>query len=78
MQLYVLCHPHLQGGGWENNAYIIEAAGRELLAAEKNGMWLVIGASSPFRRLSCGYAGRSDGWTDLAGNLRMDWEFDQA
>ncbi|EQD53427.1 Glucan 1,4-alpha-glucosidase [mine drainage metagenome] len=78
LQLYVLCHPHLQGGGWENNAYIIEAAGRELLAAEKNGMWLIIGASSPFRRLSCGYAGRSDGWTDLAGNLRMDWEFDQA
>jgi glucoamylase len=22
--------------------------------------------------------GKSDGWTDLAGNLRMDWEFDRA
>ncbi|EQD28490.1 Glucan 1,4-alpha-glucosidase, partial [mine drainage metagenome] len=78
LQLYVLCHPHLQGGGWGNNAYIIEAAGRELLAAEKNGVWMVIGASTPFRRLSCGYVGQSDGGTDLAEHRRMDWEFDRA
>ena len=29
-------------------------------------------------RVSCGYVGRSDGWTDLADNFQMDWEFDQA
>src|SRR6185369_2885978 len=24
---------------------------------------------------SCGYVGSSDGWTDLADNFQMDWEF---
>src|SRR5205085_4084046 len=26
----------------------------------------------------CGFVGRSDGWTDLAENYQMDWEFDAA
>ncbi len=78
LRIYALCSPHLEVGGWGNNAYIVEAAGRHLLTAERRGTWLAIGASVPFSRCSCGYVGRSDGWTDLADNFEMDWEFDQA
>lgn len=78
IHLYVLGAPHLQVGGWGNNAYVLKAAGRQILAAEKQGIWLAIAASLPFARLSCGYVGRSDGWTDLADNFQMDWEFDRA
>jgi glucoamylase len=78
LQLYVLCAPHLDIGGAGNNAYVLEAAGRELLTAEKRGTCLSLAATVPFSRLSCGYVGQSDGWTDLAGNFRMDWQFDQA
>jgi len=78
LRLYVLCAPHLQVGGTGNNAYVLQAAGREILAAEKGGIWVAAAASLPFSRLSCGYVGVSDGWTDLARNFRMDWEFDQA
>lgn len=78
LRMYALCAPHLEVGGWENNAYVIESVGREILAAEKNGTWLALGATVPFRRCSCGYVGQSDGWTDLADNFQMDWEFDQA
>ncbi len=78
LALYVLLAPHLDVAGWENNAYVVELAGRELLVAERNGTWLALGATVPFRRLSCGYVGRSDGWTDLADNYRMDYEFDLA
>ncbi len=78
LRVYVLCAPHLHIGGWGNNAYVVEAAGRQLLAAEKGGTWLIVGADVPFTRLSCGYVGTSDGWTDLASNFQMDWEFDQA
>ncbi len=74
----MLCAPHLQDGGWHNNARVVEIAGRSLLAAEKAGRWLVVGATRPFARLSCGYVGASDGWTDLAGNYQMDWTFDHA
>jgi glucoamylase len=78
LRLYVLCAPHLENGGWGNNAYVFEAAGRLILVAEKQGTWLALGATVPFGRASCGYVGRSDGWTDLAENLQMDWEFDLA
>ena len=78
LSLYVLLAPHLDVAGWGNNGYVIQLAGQELLAAERNGTWLALGATCPFRRLSCGYVGRSDGWTDLSENYLMDYEFDRA
>jgi glucoamylase len=78
LRLYVLCAPHLQVSGWGNNAHVIEVEGRPLLVAEKGGVWLVVGATVPFARCSAGYVGFSDGWTDLAEDHQMDWEFDQA
>ena len=78
LRVYVLCAPHLQGGGRGNNGYVMEVAGRQILAAEKEGRWLALAASVPFAKLSCGYVGASDGWTDLSGNFEMDWEFDRA
>src|ERR1051325_1452598 len=78
LRLYVLCAPHLEVGGWNNNGYVMEIGGRKVLVAEKHGTWLVLGATVPFSRLSCGYVAASDGWTDLADNFQMDWEFDEA
>ncbi|MBI3911857.1 MAG: glucan 1,4-alpha-glucosidase [Armatimonadetes bacterium] len=78
LRVYVLCAPHLGMGGWGNNAYVLQVAGREILMAEKTGTWLALAATAPFARLSCGYVGQSDGWTDLADNFQMNWEFDQA
>jgi glucoamylase len=37
-----------------------------------------MGATVPFSRLSCGYVGASDGWTDLHKDFKMDWEFERA
>jgi glucoamylase len=78
LHAYVLCAPHLNCGGAGNNAYVVQVAGRKVLAAEKAGTWLALGADVPYSRASCGYVGTSDGWTDLADNYRMDWEFDYA
>jgi glucoamylase len=78
LQLYALCAPHLEVGGWGNNGYVAELNGRKILMAQKEGTWLALAATVPFARVSCGYVGRSDGWTDLAGNFQMDWEFDHA
>ena len=78
LQLYVLCAPHLDGGGRKNNAYVVDVGERKILAAERNGFWLALGATVPFSRTSCGYVGYSDGWTDLNEDMKMDWEFDQA
>lgn len=78
LKLYVLCAPHLEAGGWGNNAYIGEVMGQQILMAEKGGRWLVLAATCPFSRLSVGYVGYSDGWTDLADGYQMDYQFDQA
>lgn len=78
LRLYVLCAPHLEIGGAHNNAYVCEVSDRQILVAQKNSTWLALGATIPFARLSCGYVGQSDGWTDIATNYKMDWEFDQA
>ena len=82
--LCALCAHHLAGGGWGNNAYVVEVAGRTILTAEKHATWLALGADVPFSRASCGYVGQSDGWTDLADNFqdglgirpRNRWKFD--
>ena len=78
LRLYALCAPHLEVGGWGNSGYVARVAGRNVLIAERKGTWLALAATVPFSRVSCGYVGRSDGWTDLAGNFQMDWEFDRA
>ncbi len=78
LRLFALCAPHLEGGGAGNTARVVELSGRRLLAATKGGTALALGASVPFRRLSCGFVGQSDGWTDLSENLTLDWEFDSA
>jgi len=78
LRLYALCAPHLEVGGWGNNGYVARVAGRTVLLAERKGTWLALAATVPFSQVSCGYVGRSDGWTDLDGNFQMDWEFGQA
>jgi glucoamylase len=78
LRLYALCAPHIEVGGWGNNGYVVSVAGRTVLIAERKGTWLALGATVPFSRVSCGYVGKSDGWTDLHGNYQMDWEFDHA
>jgi len=78
LKLYVLLAPHLEVGGWNNNGFAKEVAGQKILAAHKGGTWLALGATTRLLKTSCGYVGRSDGWTDLMDNLQMDWQFPNA
>lgn len=78
IKLYALLAPHLGVGGWGNSGEVREIADREVLAAHKNGTWLALGATVPFRQCSCGFVGESDGWTDLKDNFQLDWHFDTA
>ncbi len=78
LHLYVLCAPHLQIGGMHNNGEVVEARGRRFLMAYRDDVYLTIAAGLPFSRLSCGYVGVNDGWTDLSHNFHMDWTYDSA
>ena len=73
LHLYVICAPHLNIGGWHNNGEAVEKKGRRFLTAYRDNVHMVLAASCGFVKLSCGYVGASDGWTDLAHNFKMDW-----
>jgi len=78
LHLYVICAPHLKIGGYHNNAVIEESRGHRWLLAYRDNFFLCLSTLAGFRKLSCGYVGTSDGWTDLSHNLKMDWEYDAA
>ena len=78
LHLYVLCAPHLQIGGWHNNGVALHARGRLALAAYREDKFLTISTTAHFIRLSCGYVGVNDGWTDLSHNFQMDCDYDSA
>jgi glucoamylase len=75
LHLYVLLAPHLCVGGWGNSGYLTKIVGHDFLTANKNGVWLALGATTPFLRTSCGYVGITDGWQDLHSNFKMDYQF---
>ncbi len=78
LKLFALCAPHLEIGGADNHGYVAVANGQRILMAKKGSRWMAMAATVPFSRLSCGYVGASDGWTDLHKDFSMDWEFDRA
>ncbi len=78
LKLYLLCSPHLGGGGFRNNAYVTKLAGHKVLSAHYHNTWMAIASTKHFSKASVGFVGASDGWTDLATHLDMKWQFDSA
>ncbi len=78
LQVYILCAPHLEIGGWHNNAETLDTNAGRILVAYKGATWMALGATAPILRRSCGFVAINDGWTDLRDNLRMDWQYDAA
>ena len=78
LKIYALLAPHLDGGGSGNTGRALDVAGHKMLLAFKNQWSLAMGASCGFSRVSCGFVGASDGWSDLMDKYSMDWEFGSA
>jgi glucoamylase len=75
LQLYVLCAPHLEIGGWHNNAEVLDTKAGRIIVAFKGATWMALGATAPLVRCSCGYVAVNDGWTDLHDNRTLDWQY---
>jgi glucoamylase len=75
LQVYVLCAPHLEIGGWHNNAETLDTKGGPIFIAFKGATWMALGTTAPVVRRSCGFVAVNDGWTDLHDNMRMDWQY---
>jgi glucoamylase len=76
--LYGLLSPHLNNGGNTNTAWAGDHKGVPMLFAQRDGTVLALACSSPFKNMSVGYVGASDGWQDISQHKKMTWFYDSA
>jgi glucoamylase len=77
-QLYALLSPHLANCGYANTGWMGDYKGFPMFFAEHEGVTLALGSSAPWKKLSVGFVGISDGWQDLSQHFEMQWEYDRA
>jgi glucoamylase len=76
--LYSLLAPHLANAGYGNTAWCGHYKGFPMLFAQRDGMALAVACSAPWRKMSVGFVGVSDGWQDLSQHYQMTWEYTRA
>jgi glucoamylase len=77
-RLYALLSPHLANQGAGNTGWTGEYKGVPMLFAERSGSALALACSVPWRKLSVGFVGESDGWQDLMAHGELLWEYTRA
>ncbi len=77
-RLHLLWAPHMGNLGTGNHARTRRHGSRGWLLARRGPHYAALAATAPFRRMSAGYVGRSDGWQDLHRHRRMAWSFAEA
>ncbi len=77
--LYALLAPHLGNVGSNNTAWVGDYKGVPMLFAESaTGFALAFACSAPWKKMSVGFAGHSDGWQDLSRNFQLTQEYQRA
>lgn len=76
--LAVLLSPHLGNQGAENTAWVGDYKGVPMLFAQRNSYCLALACTAPWRKLSAGFVGTSDGWQDLNAHKEMTWTYQRA
>lgn len=76
--VYALLAPHIGNRGYGNNGWIGNYKGTPMLFAQREGTALALASSTPFKKMSCGYVGVSDGWQDISAHKEMTWSYSGA
>src|SRR6185437_1074090 len=77
-RVYALLAPHVHDQGQGNDSWLGEYKGVPMLFAQRGDICLALACSIPFLGRSCGYVGKSDGWTDIQEHRRMTWFYGRA
>ncbi len=72
--LYVLYDPALKNSGMGDAGFTQDNA----LVTEKPGVASALVSSNPFQQMTSGFAGASDGYTDLLLHHKLDWSYTRA
>jgi glucoamylase len=76
--LYALLSPHLANFGNGNTGWVGDYKGFPMLFAERDGHALAFACSVPWRKMSVGFVGFSDGWQGISQNFQMTWNYTRA
>ena len=71
LRLYLAVNPHVGDKGENNDAWVGHYKGIPMLFAQRNGLALAAACSAEFSGMSCGFVGKSDGFSDIQGHRRM-------
>jgi glucoamylase len=77
-RLYAVLSPHLGNCGDHNTGWVSDYKGSAMLFAEHDGHALAFACSTPWRKMSVGFVGFSDGWQDLSRNHELTWDYTRA
>ena len=77
-RLYALASPHLANCGRDNTGWAGDYKGEPMLFAARNDCALALGCSAPWKKISVGFVGYSDGWQDLSQHYQMTWDYTRA
>jgi glucoamylase len=77
-RLYALLAPHVDDQGQGNDGWLGDYKSIPMLFAQRDDIVLALACSAPFLGRSCGYVGRSDGWSDISKHKRMTWFYPRA
>ena len=72
--LYVLYDPALKNSGMGDAGFTQDNA----LVTEKPGVASALVSSNPFQQMTSGFAGASDGYTDLLLHHKLEWSYTRA
>jgi glucoamylase len=77
-RLFALLSPHLANCGYGNTGWIGDYKGFPAFFAEHAGVNVSMASSAPWKKMSVGFVGASDGWQDLSQHFAMEWEYTRA
>jgi glucoamylase len=77
-RLYALLSPHLANCGAANTGWVGEYKGVPMFFAQHDGSALALASSAPWKKMSVGFVGSSDGWQDVSSHFQMQWEYQRA
>jgi glucoamylase len=77
-RLFALLSPHLANCGNGNTAWVGDYKGVPMFLAEHRNTALAFASSAPWKKMSVGFVGYSDGWQDISDHFEMHWEYDRA
>lgn len=78
LHLYLLLDPHVGDCGGNNDGWIGKYKEIPMLFAKREATALAVACSAGFAKMSCGFDGVSDGWTDIQAHKRMTQTYTEA